>query len=352
MDKRVYVLQKDYLVVNTGSGITYGKGIEVKLLADTTLYYSFPGGELIWHKMVENNPEWFKLKEQPKEWEIYAYKKEDRVITCGSYEWDLTKHLFALGTKGIEINRVCRLSDGEVFAISDYSNFGIIKGFEIDFEKKLRVLYDKIGDWQYINSISHPPKEQPVQDTFQWDDTNWEGIAIRLSGTKDHKEAARYLMNQMNIILNSKQSKSTPKEDKVEVTQFAPYTNNRPDSAFYSVGVSKEIPPEKYPSIKKAIENILNGKEAVWMDNYHEWVIEQDEHTLSGFDTINFRGKDYINKNDVEMWLRNYSKKHTEKELLEAEEKAFYASRETKVFLEKDYCRKKYDTFSDYKNQK
>jgi hypothetical protein len=65
MDK-IYVLQKEYLCTNGGSGITFGKGIEVVKHENIRHYYTFPDGNLIFDGMVENNPEWFKLKEKDK----------------------------------------------------------------------------------------------------------------------------------------------------------------------------------------------------------------------------------------------------------------------------------------------
>lgn len=57
---KVYVLQRDLLLPNGHSGITYGRGTVVKSNLDNQLYYTFPEGQIIWHELVENNSEWFK----------------------------------------------------------------------------------------------------------------------------------------------------------------------------------------------------------------------------------------------------------------------------------------------------
>jgi hypothetical protein len=118
----------------------------------------------------------------------------------------------------------------------------------------------KGGLWFY-----NPPKEK--QDTFQWTDSDWVGIInnVKQFGNDigSRKDAAEYLVTQMNIIYNDKQSKSTPKEDKVEVLNFTEIKmdSNYSNSYFYYVSAFKTpIPPEKYEPIKKAIEEVLNQK--------------------------------------------------------------------------------------------
>jgi hypothetical protein len=100
-------------------------------------------------------------------------------------------------------------------------------------------------------------KEQPVQDTFQWTDElaiEFLNFRMKYAGGFPHKQALEYF----------KQSKSTPKEDKVQVQfydtpTFAESLGNK-EVRRYCIYTSQPIPLEKYPSIKKAIEEILNQK--------------------------------------------------------------------------------------------
>jgi hypothetical protein len=278
MDKRVYVLLKGLPDAKAGDEYILRGDMYRPLTAEQS---SSPVIEVnsYFRWQVEGNDTWFKLKEQPKEWEITCF-----LSSLGKYCKLGYNNLYSYDTHGgwsldvmlrnHTIYSVKRMSDGEVFTIGDrvgyddgnsrtkedwaIDNFFIRETDNVMLARsKDNINVELVDKWLYKNN---PKKEQPVQDTFQWDDTNWEGIAIRLSGTKDHKEAAIYLMNQMNIIVRGKQSKSTPKEDKVEVGEFhATRDANRPGK-WYSFLSSEEILNEKYPSIKKAIEEVLNKK--------------------------------------------------------------------------------------------
>ncbi len=112
------------------------------------------------------------------------------------------------------------------------------------------------------------------------------------------------------------QSKSTPKEEPLTVRNF-----DRDMGYRYNLIMSGNIPPEKYEAVKKAIEFVLQN-ESYYMKSY------PGERLC------------------------------TEKECLEREEEAFNAGKLTfrgQIPYEPNGERplySKYDTFSDYKNQK
>jgi hypothetical protein len=111
------------------------------------------------------------------------------------------------------------------------------------------------------------------------------------------------------------------KEDKIEVFQLAPYSEQLADKKHYVIGLTSEIPTEKYQSVKQAIEFVLQN------DSYYM--------------------KSYLGE-----------KLYSEKELLEAEENAFIAGagEDLGAYIgggdSYRFNKSKYKTFSDYKNSK
>jgi hypothetical protein len=242
---------------------------------------------------------------KPKEWEIQSFrgmlKDNSGLFTLGkdgTYYHDAWKDSGITGLAldcmldsaigSIVINSVKRLSDGEVFTVGDYSNWGIIKVFEIDFEKKLRVLYDKVGDWQYINSISHPPKkEQPKEvDTFQWTDELVNEFVVNEFNKDNDRMCDR--------INHFKQSKSTPKDKAIE----------------WKWGSARNIGTKFY-----------------------------------GFDGIMFNGKDYIDEKAVTEWFLKTLLEAEEKAFNAARELSHGGV--ITGYMGKDIT---HHTFSDYKN--
>jgi len=60
---KTYVLLKELLYPDGHYGSLHIVGSELKKDKYNDLYYRFPNDDLIWYEIVENNPEWFKLKE-------------------------------------------------------------------------------------------------------------------------------------------------------------------------------------------------------------------------------------------------------------------------------------------------
>lgn len=84
-------MQKDFLAVNHGSGITYGKGTEVTYCA--VQYYAFPnGGVVIGRKLVENNSDWFKEKVEDKNRVgiVRSYQTDEGITIEASVIGDIT----------------------------------------------------------------------------------------------------------------------------------------------------------------------------------------------------------------------------------------------------------------------
>lgn len=116
--------------------------------------------------------------------------------------------------------------------------------------------------------------------------------------------------------------KEPPKPEKAEVSGFI-LINDSHGWHSYQFTVENKIPEDKYPAIKSAIENILNGTSTLF--ECHQQALEQ------------------------------MSKMFTEKELLEAEETAFLAARKlplkaggiVEAFHSDIFS---FPTFSDYKS--
>jgi hypothetical protein len=84
MSNRTYILQKDFLVSDGDKGASYKAGTEIKIDQNSELHYRFPNRELIWHEIVENNPEWFLPKEDKVE-VTFSFMKGHDDGTCNYY---------------------------------------------------------------------------------------------------------------------------------------------------------------------------------------------------------------------------------------------------------------------------
>lgn len=116
-------------------------------------------------------------------------------------------------------------------------------------------------------------------------------------------------------------------EDRVGVISF-----NGPlrlDGGFsYGFSVSQEIPVEKFTAVRKAIEDFLNAP--AWFQRYQQGLIEQT-------------------RKKEERFLFPKEKAYTEKELLEAEERAFAAARKNSGYGINGSFFPLHKDFSDYK---
>lgn len=209
MDK-VYVLQKDCLDAKKGDEYyTETESPEdgyVNRNRNTVLEY-------IDRDYVENNPDWFKENEQPKDWVVQSFINKHgaiaNIMLSGKYDYapnsELTAFEYENMIKVNEIHSVKRTSDNEVFTIGDTVTIvGEITGFQID-DNKIKALTHAKGNWQFLNSISHIKKEQPVPiDIFIWDE-------------ETAKEYGKFCILNKSWLQweDFKQSKSTPKEEKI-----------------------------------------------------------------------------------------------------------------------------------------
>jgi hypothetical protein len=258
----------------------------------------------------------------PKEWEILSVKSNMGSIQTPDKNNKVRYAHFsdctiedAISSRGYSIHSVKRLSDGEVFTVGDYigvkggsrSKFeGIISGFEIHSDNTMGAIFDTwkqpLSDLKHLRHQNKPPhphedyfkemvyqrnihnpydkesqshcayekgfeecwahffkhdqKEQPLQDTFQWTD---ELVKEFVEGAIKVQNSMPHDVSLDKGIRHFKQSKSTPKEDKkVEVKDFSRVDMITKNMYRFELDTIPHIPPEKYPSIKKAIEDILN----------------------------------------------------------------------------------------------
>lgn len=216
-------------------------------------------------------------------------------------------------------------------------------------------------DWikdnpEWFGKMVHPqatPSEKPKEkDVFIWNDT----LVKEYDAMYYHWEEGK-----PPKIEYFKQSKSTPKEDKIEVdirrSMWENMKHHVSDKGYYyeyTLEVyHKKIPPEKYEAVKNAVEYVLNREPS-----------EDDKLRIM----FTYNGVPYSLEYPLRSWAEwidsmiNYKRLYTEKELLEAEQKAFYAAKETLPFPEyqrdvadiphsKVKYPDKYKTFEDYKNQ-
>lgn len=232
---KVYVLIKD---IEQPNDHCLKKGTEFKKCGDSQDHaYVSECGRRSFHPVIVENPnsEWFKLKqeEKSKEWEI--------ISTCPVED---------------DIYSVRRLSDMEVFTIGDKFEDYTITRFKINGDFLAYEVND--NDFFYDIKILRPAdkKEQSVYtDTFQWtDELVYEAV--------DSYTSSSLMWDTFIEKFKKIHSKSTPKEEKIEVTSFQ-YGKAMLQSltgCYYGITVSQPIPPEKYEAVKKAIQFVLNDK--------------------------------------------------------------------------------------------
>lgn len=274
MNKDTYILQKDLPNIPAGTEVTW----------DSTLTWvggPYKGGRYgvfempsdksctqIWTcEDVENNTEWFKLKEeeQHKEWQILSFSHND----TGDRLWKLMPNgmynaigedcsIEQLIDSKFKINSVKRLSDGEVFTIGD--NVSCDKCPE-SFSKQVIekfIIADKgfmiascAGVATSINNISRTIGQPKYADTFVWSDT----LVKEYENMFYHWEEGN--PTKMEYF---KKSKSTPTPAKIEVMKIGSMKMecfHQYDTAYY-FQLSTQVTPEKYEQISKAIEQTLN----------------------------------------------------------------------------------------------
>jgi len=144
MDKNtVYILQKDLPDVKAGTVFTCGPKLQIY-----SPQKGYPEIEYAMYsyskKFVENNPEWFKPKEEP-QWEIQCLVVGDEnywIQKSGKYKCRLFQQEYNLDVvmswySFKNIHSVKRFPDNTVWSVGDMTGNGIIDGFKIIREDEL-----------------------------------------------------------------------------------------------------------------------------------------------------------------------------------------------------------------------
>lgn len=294
-------------------------------------------GIVIPASIVENNPSFFKLKEQ-KEWEIVAVRRDGANLNVQSgSEFQYIK--------GDAILTVKRLSDGEVFTVGkiySYGKAGIITKFhispvgemlcDIDFGYKGSGTGYSNAPLRAIDVIKEeqPPVDKdafvigcdPVKGNLEWNE-NKTAVVFK----KD--DAGKF-----TVLYHSRPEKSSFDD---EVKKAAALFGN--NIMFECCGGFGKHTDECHTLKSTPKEDV--GIVASVSDN-KIWI------SVGSLirENVNIDGVDYF----------------TKKQLLEAEEKAFNAARETDlknttwkphktIANAMTWDSKKYETFSDYKNK-
>lgn len=248
MNNDTYILQKELPNIPAGTEVTW----------DSTLTWvngPYKGGRYgVWQmpsdtsctqiwtcEDVENNPEWFKKKEQekPKEWEILEYGYCQNNDNKPDLQYIL---------------KVKRLSDGEVFTIGDKTfrqkNDDTISAFQPLSNGEMVVKFQ----YGFCN-INFIEKEKPKEkDVFIWDDNLVAECHEYINGDTAGTLTPYGVMKNIQYF---KESKSTPTKIEVIMISLSSKALNYEVSK-YEITTSREIPPEKYEQISKAIEQTLN----------------------------------------------------------------------------------------------
>jgi hypothetical protein len=179
---------------------------------------------------------------------------------------------FHAQVKNFPIHSVKRLSDNEVFTVGDEIDmYGKIRS--ITFDEKYPLPHDISFhfDDNGIAFLKYVVKKRPQSnDSFTWDDKLvWEfGVWYR-----EHAEAA--LSDSIESFKSFKQSKQPLKPDtkeRIEVMAWNVHDerNQYGNTYHYAVPLGYEIPKEKFPLIKQAIERVLNDDVKRGKDFYVE----------------------------------------------------------------------------------
>jgi len=252
---------------------------------------------------------------------------------------------------GCIIKSVKRLSDGEIFSVGDDTNDGVVKGFHTWKNQMMVEFKDsptgcECLDINYVKKL--PP--QPQKDKQEWqvgEEVMFEVFAPTVNKEKNILYKGRikeclYFKNSAVVVYHDvygsgryesrellfsqlKKINTKDKQERIEV-RMSFNGGGKHGMSNHTFTVSKFPANGQMPLIKQAIESVLN-----------------DEHPVRMFDT-----------NYVMVQKSDWEKRFTEKQLLDAEEKAFEAGR--KQFQSTEYrfqvpmAANVYTTFSDYKN--
>jgi hypothetical protein len=300
---------------------------------------------------VHNNPQLFKEIVQ-RDWEVVSFELDGMMSTLrgdGKYHNEEGASSYEYALENQRIYSVQRLSDNEVFSVGDEIVWNwetssipsfIIKEFRIIVDGTLRVCCDNTN--QDFISVSKKglrkivrteplPTTNKEEDSFQWTDENLAEFAFKYHDS--FKEGAVTIWDEYikQFIKSKSQPKEESKKERIEVVNIRKMPQNIPDdkAGLYVLHCTKSFHEDKFGAIKQAIEQVLNDE--VWLFN--------KTYALSPEPT----------------------KLYTEKELLQAENKAFDAAREweggvppttlrgTQAFWNST-VKNKYPTFSAYKN--
>lgn len=333
-------------------------------------------------EVVENNPDWFQLIEQ-REWEIVKYKRQS--YGCfdfytkgddGVFYTQNKKNYFHekdVSSLTVEIHSVKRLSDGEVFTVGDEVQFrshGAMDWDEQYFGKIISItpcisgkpeLEFEIYETEEMESAVHKwirniRKKQPQQETqdsfvFKWtDDVVYEALQQLYWDLRNKELLSLPLPGYVDSFKKSKQQSHIPKEPKIGVQFFdeegkrsgvamqsdkqerievrvlpGSHANNMGKS-YFAVEVGCVFGEEKLPSIKQAIEQVLN-----------DGIVSPNDYMNSG--KIHFKTPDRFFDSPM----------FTPAQLEEAERRAFGAGKSGKF---RDVNSDLYPTFEDYLKSK
>jgi len=180
MNNDVYVLQKDLPYAKAGAEYHVddnGNYRTTDVIQNGNVTY-----DILNKAVVENNPDWFKKKEQPKDWQVQSFLTKDLPTNTLLTRMPdgLYGQFFAVEEELLKsplhfIYSVKRLSDGKVFTIGDEVNCDKCpKSFSKQKIEKFIVSETGVmvascaGVDTSINNMSHLT-EQPAQD-FVWTD--------------------------------------------------------------------------------------------------------------------------------------------------------------------------------------
>lgn len=292
-------------------------------------------------------------KEEPKQdWEILSFRYYGDIHTKdkdGFYKCPFRYLTYDFALKSIgdgnEIHSVKRLSDGEVFSIGDKVKYldriAPIQKFCLMDNNLMRVnCWNHGADFdngisQIISNISHAPKESPlpmpIKEVIDEDGMSYRIISenefvLRESESKELNFDGCYGYVKDGKFFQSKHKKNkhpeikyaaqspsqSPLPIKVEVTHLL-YREKHTDGEVYEIKFNKLLGKGDGQRIQRAIERELNPINGQW--------------------------------DSIDEIVKNLPKLYTSDELLEAQQKAFWAGRNFKHINPQDYI---YPTFNDY----
>jgi len=292
MDK-VYVLMQDLPYIKAGTEYVSADGFNG--VFDKCSYVPNKLGMMherfaIHIDWIKDNPTWF-IEKKEQEWEIQSFinATNDVVLTRfpdGLYRWkqqhsgDTSEALLAM--PHMKIYSVKRLSDGQTFSVGDETTYGVIEKFYISWAG-MEVHFTN-GSGATLASIEKAKQQPPQEEQKDNDVFEIKKPPLGVTPAFIHKEQRlddiMQAMNRFNDfhnhtklcpqewldekheleewLLKFKASKSTTKEEKIRVMDISGDEKSNMVRVFFNDCVDN-IPPEKYQSIKQAIENVLNN---------------------------------------------------------------------------------------------